>query len=90
MTTPLRQKLMEYLQLHRLSSRTHEMYVLAVKQLAGYCRKSPDQISDEELRAFFLYLLNDRKVSASTLTIALSGIKFCCVYTLKRQGLPLD
>jgi integrase/recombinase XerD len=85
MTTPLRQKLMEDLQLHGLSSRTQAMYVLAVQQLAGYYRKSPDQISEEELRAYFLYLLNDRKVSASTLTIALSGIKFFYVYTLKRQ-----
>ena len=57
MTTPLRQKLMEDLQLHGLSGRTQETYIREVQQLAEYYRKSPDQISEAELRAYFLYLL---------------------------------
>jgi hypothetical protein len=31
--------------------------------------RSPDLLSDEEIRAFFLHLINERKSSASTLTI---------------------
>lgn len=85
MTTPLRKKLMEDLQLHGLSSRTQELYLLVVEQLAKHYRKSPDQISEAELRAYFLYLLNEKQVASSTLTVALSGIKFLYVYTLQRQ-----
>jgi site-specific recombinase XerD len=90
MTSPLRQQLIEDLQLHGLSSRTQEMYVAAVKQLAEHCRKSPDQISEEELRAYFLYLKNVKKISPSTLTIALCGIKFFFEYTLHRKWATLD
>jgi hypothetical protein len=43
--------------------------------LAGYYRKSPDRVSEEELRAYFLYLKNVKKISASTFTFALCGIK---------------
>jgi integrase/recombinase XerD len=90
MTTPLRQKLIEDLQLHGLSSRTQEMYVTAVRQLAEHYRKSPDQISEVELRTYFLYLKNGKKISSSTLTIALSGIKFFFEYTLQRQWVTFD
>jgi integrase/recombinase XerD len=84
MTTPLRQKFMEDLQLHGLSGRTQAIYVQAVQQIAEHYRKSPDQITEAELRAYFLYLLNEKQVASSTLTVALSGIKFFYVYTLHR------
>ncbi len=90
MTTPLRQKLIEDLQLHGLSSRTQEIYVVAVRQLADHYRKSPDQISEEELRAYFLYLKRVKKISPSTLTVALCGIKFFFEYTLNRKWVTFD
>ena len=90
MTTPLRQKLIEDLQLHGLSTRTQEMYVVVVRQLADHFHKSPDQISEEELRAYFLFLKNVKKVAPSTLTIALCGIKFFFEYTLHRRWFTFE
>jgi len=90
MSTPLRQKLIEDLQLHGLSRRTQEVYVVAVRQLAEHYGKSPDQISEEELRQYFLYLSQIRKVSTSTFQIALSAIKFFFEYTLQRQWATLE
>jgi len=86
----LREKMIEDLRLKGLSPRTEEAYVRAVRQLAEYCKKSPDQISEEELRQYFLYLTNVKKVSRSTHTIALSGIKFFYEHTLKRSWHTLD
>jgi len=90
MSTPLRQKLIEDMQLHGLSSRTQEVYVVAVRQLADHYGKSPDQISEEELRQYFLYLSQVRKVSPSTFQVALSAIKFFFEYTLQRQWATLE
>jgi integrase/recombinase XerD len=90
MVTPLRQQLIEDLQLHGLSPRTQEMYVAAVKQLAEYYHKSPDQVSEEELRAYFLYLKNVKKVAPSTFTIALCGIKFFFEKTLHQKWVILE
>jgi site-specific recombinase XerD len=90
MSTPLRLKLIEDMQLHGLSSRTQEVYVVAVRQLADHYGKSPDQISEEELRQYFLYLSQVRKVSPSTFQIALSAIKFFFEYTLQRQWATLE
>jgi len=80
--TALRQKMIEDMQLHGLAERTQESYMQAVRQLAEHYHKSPDQISEEELRQYFLYLKNVKKVSRSTCTLALCGIKFFYEHTL--------
>jgi site-specific recombinase XerD len=87
--TALRQKMIEDMQLHGYAERTQESYLLAVRQLAEYYHKSPDEISEEELRQYFLYLKNDKKASRSTITLALCGIKFFYERTLKREWATL-
>ncbi len=61
--TPLRQRMIEDLQLHGLATKTQDAYLRAVKQLAEHYHKSPDLITEEELRLYFLYLKNDKHVS---------------------------
>jgi integrase/recombinase XerD len=74
--TPLRQKMIRELQLHRKSPRTVEAYVTAVAQLARHYRRSPDAISIEEVRDFLHYLITQRKVAFSTCNQKLAGIRF--------------
>jgi integrase/recombinase XerD len=79
----------EDLQLRGMSERTIQMYVRAVKQLTKYYKKSPDKISDEQLRKYFLYNRNQRKWSRTASTIALCGIKQFYTLTLKRDWTSL-
>ena len=81
----LRQKMIEDMQLRGFAERTQEAYLLAVRQLANHYRKSPDQIEEEELRQYFLFLKNEKHVSRSTCTLALCGIKFFYEQTLGRE-----
>lgn len=90
MTTPLRQRMVEDMQLRGLAEKTQDAYVRAVRQLAEYYHKAPDRISEEELRHYFLYLMNEKDVSRSGLVIARSGIKFLYEQTLKRSWPTLD
>ena len=83
--TPLRQRMIEDIQLRGLSPKTQRAYVRAVRQLAEYYHRSPDQIGEEELRAYFLYLKNEKRLSRSSCTVALCGLKFFYEYTLKRR-----
>ena len=87
--TALRQKMIEDMQLHGFAERTQKSYMQAVRQLAEYYRKPPDQISEDELRQYFLYLMNVKKVSRSTITLALCGIKFFYERTMQRQWATL-
>jgi site-specific recombinase XerD len=81
----LRQRMVEDLQLAGMSEATQREYVRAVRQLAVYCRKSPDQIGEEEIRQYFLYVKNVKKWARQTCTIAICGIKFFWEHTLKRD-----
>jgi integrase/recombinase XerD len=54
--TPLRQKMIEDMQLRGLSARTQDSYVRAVRQLAEHYAKSPERVTEAELRQYFLYL----------------------------------
>jgi site-specific recombinase XerD len=77
--------MIEDMQLQGLAERTQEMYVIVVRQLAEHYGKSPDLITEEELRQYFLYLKNDKQSSRSTITVALCGIKFFYEHTLQRE-----
>jgi integrase/recombinase XerD len=82
--TRLRQRMLEDLRLKGYSPRTQEAYVRAVRQLADYYHRSPDQLGEEELRQYFLYLTHEKKVARPTTTIALCGIKFFFQTTVRR------
>jgi integrase/recombinase XerD len=88
--TVLRQRMVEDMQLRGLAEKTQDAYLRAVRQLAEYYDKSPDQIDEEALRQYFLYLKNEKCVSTSAFTIALCGIKFFYERTLQRGWRTLE
>ena len=83
--TYLKQRMREDMQLRGLSKKTQEGYLRAVRQLAEYCKKPPDQIDEEELRQYFLYLSNVKKISRSTWLVTLSGIRFFYKNTIRKE-----
>lgn len=88
--TPLRRRMIEDMQLRGLSERTQETYTRAVRQLAEHYGVSPDQLSEEELRQYFLFLHTEKRLSRASCTIALCAIKFFYERTLQRQWAILD
>ncbi|MFH1613527.1 MAG: site-specific integrase [Planctomycetota bacterium] len=82
--TPLRNRMIEDLQLRGYSNSTQTLYVSAVRQLCEHFDKSPGRITEEDLRNYFLYGKNVKKWSRSTSTVALCGIKFFYENTIKR------
>lgn len=56
-----------------------------MRQLAEHYGKSPDQLNENDIRTYFLYLKNEKKAARSSVTIALCGIKFFYEQTLKRE-----
>ena len=48
--TPLRQRMIEDMQLRGLAPHTQRAYLQAIQRLALYYHKSPDSITEDELR----------------------------------------
>jgi integrase/recombinase XerD len=85
MTTTLRQRMLQDLQLAGLSQRTQEAYLRSVRQLADHFHTPPDRLSEQQLRDYFLHLQNDRKFASGSLVVAYSGIKFFYSHTTPRD-----
>ena len=60
-----------------------------MRQLAEHYHKSPDHLTEEDLRQYFLCLANEKKVARATATIALCGIRFFFEQMLRREWTTL-
>jgi len=58
--SPLRQRLIEDLQLAGLAQRTVDSYTSVVVRLSRHFGRSSDQLPEEEIRQFFVYLIQER------------------------------
>ncbi len=71
----LRTKMVEEMKLRNFSPRTQQSYLAAVVGLVKYYRQSPDQFTQEQIRAYLLHL-QERGLSPSSRNVAISGMKF--------------
>jgi site-specific recombinase XerD len=74
--TALRQKMIDAMRVRGFSVRTHQSYLSAVGELAGYYKRSPETLSVEELQAFFAYLAIERELSGATCRLYLNAVRF--------------
>jgi len=82
---PLRNRMIQDLQLRGYSESTQSLYVNAVRQLCDHFEKAPGKITEVDLRDYFLYCKNVKNWSRSTSTVALCAIKFFFENTIERK-----
>ncbi len=73
--TPLRQKFIEYLTLHRKAERTVHAYVSFIHSLAKFYGRSPDLLGAEELQHWLYHLIAQRKQAPSTVNLAINALR---------------
>ena len=81
--TPLRQRMIEDMQLRGLTPETQRSYVHYMAGLARFYQISPDQLGLEEIRDYQLYLINDRRFSPESINCFVSAAKFFYNVTLE-------
>jgi integrase/recombinase XerD len=85
----LRDRMVRDMEVRRFSGRTIEAYVAGVRGLATYYRRSPDQLSDEEVHRYLLYIREQRGLSASTCNQIRAAVRFFYTVTLRRPQAAL-
>lgn len=83
--TLLKQRMLEDLRIRNYAATTVECYVRSVADFARHFNKSPDQLGEEEIRSWQLYLLNEKRVRLSTYIQAVCGLRFFYRNTLNRK-----
>ena len=88
--TALRQRMLEELRRHNYSKETIRLYLFAVKDFARHFKRRPDVLTQEHMREFQLYLLNERKLTAQTVAGRITALRFFFVKVLRRPYQELD
>ena len=83
--TRLRQRMLEDMQVRHLSASTQRAYVWAVARFARHFGRSPDCLGFEQIRAYQVYLTNERRLAPSSLTVNAAALRFLYRVTLKKR-----
>jgi site-specific recombinase XerD len=83
--TSLRQRFIEDMQIRNLAVNTQDSYVQQVSRFARHFNKSPELLGREQIRAYQVYLTNERKLATGSILIAISALRF--LYFANNQSL---
>jgi integrase/recombinase XerD len=83
--TPLRQRVLEDLQIRHYSPNTIRAYIRSIAEFAKHFGKSPDLLGPEQIREYQLYLIKEKRVSRSSYIQAVCSLRFLYTNTLRRQ-----
>ncbi len=72
----LRQRFIEDMQVRNFSPVTQASYTREVSGFARYFNKSPELLGPEQIRAYQVYLTNERKLGVVTIRVATSALRF--------------
>ena len=87
--TSLRQRMVEDVQVRRLSPFTQRRYVEAVVRFARYFDRSPDRLGPEQIRAYQVYLGTERGPATGSLLVA-AGRSASSIGSRFRSDGPFD
>ncbi len=83
--TSLRQRMIEDMQIRNLSVHTQKCYVLQVSLFARHFSKSPELLGPEQIRAYQIYLTNEKKLATKSILLAIAALRFLYKVTLKKN-----
>jgi site-specific recombinase XerD len=81
--TPLRQRMIEDMQLRNLGAETQRAYLHYITGLARFYQTSPQELSLEEIREYQLYMINERQYSPESVNHFVVAAKFLYNVTLE-------
>jgi integrase/recombinase XerD len=82
--TQLRKMMLEELQRRNYSQTTVNTYLKVVEDFARHFSRPPDKLGKEQLRAYQVHLLQERKLGVRTVGLHTAALRFFFCKTLKR------
>ena len=81
----LRERMIEDMILAGFTSGTRQTYLDQVRRLTKHYMIAPEQLTEQQVRDYFIYLREEQKVARGTFETARAGIRFCFFITLDRD-----
>jgi site-specific recombinase XerD len=76
--------MLEDMQVRNLSPLTQRSYVEHVSRFARHFGRSPARLGPEEIRAYQIYLTNDKHLAPASIVITVAALRFLYTVTLQR------
>jgi integrase/recombinase XerD len=83
--TPLRRRMIEDMTLRNFTQQTIDTYVQCIARFARYFKSSPEHRSPEDVRAYLVHLVQERRVSLSYYKQTRSALRFLYRVSLGRN-----
>jgi integrase/recombinase XerD len=83
--TTLRQQFIRELVIRGMAPKTQDAYVRAVRDLAAHYHKSPDLITDVEIKEYLVHLVEGKHLARSSVNVAVNGMRCFFDLALKRD-----
>ena len=88
--SPLRESMIEAMQLRGFAPRTQSSYLSAVHRLSAYFQRSPEALSASELEAYFRYLVLERGLSPASCRLHFHALRFLYLRVLESEQLEIE
>ena len=88
--TSLRQRFIQDMHVRNFSPITQASYTREVSGFARHFNKSPELLGPEQIRAYQIYLTNDKKLGVVSISVATSALRFLYRVTLKKNWCMAD
>jgi site-specific recombinase XerD len=75
----------EDMQVRNLALNTQVSYVREVSLFARYFHKSPERLGPEDIRAYQVYLTNEKKLAPNTVVVAVAALRFLYKVSLQKD-----
>jgi integrase/recombinase XerD len=82
--TPLRQRMLQDMGIRNLAVNTQLAYVQQISAFARHFNSPPEALGPEQVRAYQVHLLEERKLAAGSLSVAAAALRFLYKITLRR------
>jgi hypothetical protein len=83
--TSLRRRMIEDMQVRNLSQNNQSSYVHQISRFARYFGASLEALGPDQIRAYQVYLTNEKQLAPSSIIIAMSALRFLYRVTLHKE-----
>ena len=84
--SPLRQRMIEDMRIRGMGDKAQKSHIRAIKDFAGFLRRSPDTATPEELRAYQLHM-TELGIAPPTFNARIMALRFLFGTTCKREDM---
>jgi site-specific recombinase XerD len=82
--TPLRQRMLQDMGIRNLATNTELAYVQQISAFAKHFDCSPEALGPEQVRAYQVHLIEERKLAAGSLSVVAAALRFLYKITLRQ------